>query len=165
MKTKYFVSSTLARAAFNYSCLIFALAGAGCSTNSDTTGSDARKLQGAWALVFQANNGKKLPDEKMAEMFHGKMFFEGDKIHYLVDLQGFDFQFTFILNPNHQPKEIDLRLTNSPDKQGIGQDLFGIYRLREDMLEICYNKDKRPIDFTAGDGSNNQLIVLKRDKS
>jgi hypothetical protein len=40
--------------------------------------------------------------------------------------------------------------------------LLGIYRLQEDKLEICYNKTARPKNFSAVEGSQNTLIVLKR---
>src|SRR5437899_3160314 len=140
-------------------CLSLALAATGCWVEKNTTRSDTHRLQGTWDLVYQQMNGKKLPDEKMAETFHGKMIFTGDKIHYTVELQGFDFQFDYKLNPNQRPKQIDLRLADTLDKRGIGQKLFGIYSLHEDKLEICYSKGKRPENLGAGEGSNNQLIV------
>ena len=142
-------------------CLSLGLAATGCRAEKNSASSDTDKLQGTWELVYQQINGKKLPDEKAAEMFHGKAVFAGDKFRYTVELPGFDFEFAYKLNPEHQPKEIDLRLTDSADKQGIGQEFFGIYRLHDDKLEICYSKTKRPVDFNAGEGSRNQLIVLK----
>ena len=47
-------------------------------------------MRGTWPLVYQEMNGQKVPDEKAAEMLHGKMVFTGDKIHYSAELQGFD---------------------------------------------------------------------------
>jgi uncharacterized protein (TIGR03067 family) len=142
--------------------LCFSLALVGCRAEENPANSETNKLHGTWDLVYQQVNGKRLPDEKMAEEFHGKMVFVGDKIHYTVELQGFDFRFNYTLSPDQRPKAIDLRLTDAADKRSIGQELFGIYRLNENSLEICYNKSKRPVDFAAGEGSNNTLIVLKR---
>ena len=142
-------------------CLSLALVG--CRDDEDVANSETNRLRGTWNLVYQQINGKKLPDEKMAEAFHGKMVFVGDEIHYTVELQGFDFQFDYTLNPGQNPKAMDLRLTAATDQRGIGQELFGIYRLNQDSLEICYSRNKRPMDFFAGEGSNNTLIVLKRE--
>ncbi|MGI8965360.1 MAG: hypothetical protein ACR2H1_04635 [Limisphaerales bacterium] len=63
-------------------------------------------------------NGPKVPDEKAVEMFHGKMVFTGDKIHYTVELPGFDMQLAYKLHPDQQPKAIDLELADILDKKG-----------------------------------------------
>ena len=123
------------------------------------------KLQGSWQLVYQKMNARKLPDENAAEMFNGKMVFAGEKIRYTVELPGFDFGFAYQLHPAHQPKEIDLELIQSRDRQDIGQKLLGIYLLEGDSLKICHSKTKRPADFDAGERSQNVLIVLKRKLS
>jgi uncharacterized protein (TIGR03067 family) len=123
---------------------------------------EMEKLQGTWALVYQEMDGKKLPDEKDAEMFHGKMVFAGDKIHYSVELPGFDFRFAYELHADQQPKGIDLTLTETSDGQGVGQTAFGIYRFEGGTLEICHSKTNRPTGFSAGEGSQNVLIVMKR---
>jgi len=141
------------------------LAPAGCAGPalvSDSLRSHADQLQGKWKLVYQEMDGKKLPDEKEAEMFHGTMDFVGDKIHYSVELPGFDFRFFYQLHPDQQPKAIDLTLTETLDGKGEGQTMLGIYRLKEGTLEICHSKSNRPSDFTAGKGSHQVLIVLRR---
>jgi uncharacterized protein (TIGR03067 family) len=135
---------------------------AGSAPVPDSSRSDADQLQGKWKLVYQEMDGKKLPDEKQAELFHGTMVFAGDKIHYSVDLQGFDFQFSYKLHIGQKPKGIDLTLTETPDGKGVGQTMLGIYRLDRGTLEICHSKTNRPTDFTAGEGSHRVLIVLKR---
>ncbi len=142
--------------------LIFCASGQIVTSSKSSTELEIEKLQGTWQLVYQQSNGKKLPDEKTAEMLHGKMVFDGDKLRYTVELQGFDFEFTYKLHLNQQPKAIDMQLTNVSDKKGIGQKLFGIYLLEKDDLKICYSETKRPADFDAGEGSHNVLIVLKQ---
>jgi len=134
----------------------------GCSIEKPSSAAEMEKLQGTWQLVYQEMNGQKIPDEKTAEMLHGKMVFVGDKIHYTVELQGFDFEFAYKLHLDQEPKAIDLQLTDTVDKQGVGLKTFGIYLLQGDTLKICHSKTNRPIDFNAGEGLHNTLIVLKR---
>lgn len=133
-----------------------------CAPGSDSSRSDVDQLIGNWNLVYQEMNGKKLPDEKQAEMFHGTMDFAGDKIHYSVELPGFDFRFSYKLHPDQHPKGIDLTLTETLDGEGKGQTMLGIYRLKGGTLEICHSKTNRPVDFSAGEGTHQLLIVLKR---
>ena len=134
----------------------------GCTPEKNAANLEMEKLQGTWQLLYQQMNGTKLPDEKDAEMFHGKMVFTGDKIRYTVELPGFDFEFAYKLDPDQKPKAIDLQLTDTVDKKGIGLKSFGIYLLEDDTLKICHGNTNRPTDFKAGEGLPNTLIVLKR---
>ncbi|MGA2543687.1 MAG: TIGR03067 domain-containing protein [Verrucomicrobiota bacterium] len=143
-------------------CLASMVLGAGCMPGRNSAEREKGKLQGIWLLEYQQSNGKKLPDEKTAKMFHGKMEFACDAIRYTVELPGFDFKFVYKLYPDQQPKAIDLQLTDTSDKRGIGQTFFGIYILESDTLKICYNKTTRPTGFDAEGKSNNWLIALKR---
>ncbi|HZM04693.1 MAG TPA: TIGR03067 domain-containing protein [Candidatus Saccharimonadales bacterium] len=120
------------------------------------------KLQGIWDLVYQQTNGKKLPDEKTAARLHGKMVLTEDKIRYTVDLPKFDFEFSYRLYADQNPSAIDLKITDTPDKNGIGTKLLGIYVIEGRNLKICYNKTTRPAEFMAEKGSHNTLIVLTR---
>lgn len=133
----------------------------GCAA-SDLPPSDAEQLQGEWKLVYQEMNGKKIPDEKQAEMFHGMMEFTGETIHYSVELPGFDFRLSYKLHPDWNPKGIDLTLTKTPDGKGEGKRTVGIYRLKEGTLEICHSETNRPTNFTGAEGTHQVLIVLKR---
>ena len=113
-------------------------------------------------MEYQESGGKKLPDEKAAEMFHGKMVFKGSEIRYTVELPGFDFKFSYLLHADQQPTGIDLKVTGTSDGRDIGKILVGICRIQGDTLEICYNPAKCPSDFAATEGSDNALIVLKK---
>jgi uncharacterized protein (TIGR03067 family) len=124
--------------------------GTGCTPEKNSANLEMEKLQGTWQLLYQQMNGKKLPDEKTAEMLHGKMVFTGDKIRYTVELPGCDFEIAYKLRPDQKPKAIDLQLTGTVDKKGIGLKTFGIYLLQEDTLKICHSKTNRPTDFNAG---------------
>lgn len=145
--------------------LAMSLASPGCTGSapgSDSSRPDVEQLQGKWKLLYQEMDGKKLPDEKQAQMLHGAMDFAGDKIHYSVELPGFDFRFSYRLHSEQHPKGIDLTLIETPDAKGVGQTTLGIYRLNEGTLEICHSKTNRPTDFSAGEGSHRVLVVLKR---
>jgi len=134
----------------------------GCASEKSVAESQKEKLNGTWYLVYQQSHGKKVPDEKASELCHGKMIFTQDKIRYTAELPGFDFEFAYTLNTEQQPKGIDLEVTDTPDKKGIGQKSFGIYRLQDGKLEICHSRSKRPKAFVAPQGSDNSLIVLER---
>ena len=138
------------------------ISGTSCTPEKNSAKLEMEKLQGTWQLLYQQMNGTKLPDEKAAEMFHGKMVFADDKIRYTVELQGFDFEFAYKLHSDQKPKAIDLQLTDTVDKKGIGLKTFGIYLLEDDTLKICHSNTNRPTDFNAGEGLHNTLIVLKR---
>jgi uncharacterized protein (TIGR03067 family) len=144
------------------SCFVLLLALTGFITGAKDKDLESSDLQGTWNLVYQESGGKKLPNEKAAEKFHGKMVFEGSEIRYTVELPGFDFKFSYQLYSNQQPKGIDLKVTETPDSKGIETTMKGIYRLEGDNLKICYNPAKRPTEFAAAEGSKNVLIVLKK---
>ena len=152
--------STIHRMAFVLG--IITLMGTGCIAKKGSANSDKQKLQGTWQLVYQQKDGKKLPDERAAKMFHGRVVFVGDKLHYSVELPGFDFEFAYKLHPERQPKAIDLQFTHTGDRKDVGERAFGIYSLEGDNLKICHSDVTRPTDFNAEQGSSNVLIVLKR---
>jgi uncharacterized protein (TIGR03067 family) len=133
-----------------------------CAPATSASRSDAEVLQGKWLLVYQEMDGKKLPDEKQAQMFHGMMEFTGDTIHYSVELPGFDFRIRYKLHPDWRPKGIDLTLTKTPDGKDEGKTTLGIYRLKEGTLEICHSETNRPTHFSAGKGMQQVLVALKR---
>ena len=66
----------------------------------------------------------------------------------------------FTLNPNADPKRIDL------DKGGEVGKAYGIYALDKDQLKLCYGEPgaERPKAFESKAGSKVFLIVLKRVK-
>ena len=141
---------------------ISVLFGLGCAPETNSAKVEMAKLQGTWQLVYQEMDGTKLPDEEAAKLLHGKMVFSDDKIRYTVEIQFFDFGLAYKLDPERQPKTIDLELTETGDRKGIGQKMLGIYRLEGDKLKICHNETNRPVDFQAEKGSHNVLIVLNR---
>ena len=134
--------------------------GGGCGTVSKGKGTQPVTILGAWRLVYQQSNGQKMPDEKTASRLSGRMFFSEERMHYTVELVGFDYEFAYRINPATQPATIDLELLNTPD--GARQQARGIYELTEKSLKLCYSTEARPKGFTAEKGSSNWLLVLKR---
>jgi uncharacterized protein (TIGR03067 family) len=147
---------------FAFILCISILLGTGCTPEKNSANLEMEKLQGTWQLVYQQMNGTKIPDENASAMLNGKMVFAGDKIRYTVEVQFFDFEFAYRLHPDQKPKAIDLQLTDTGDKKDIGLKTFGIYLLENDTLKICHSPTNRPTNFSAGEGSHNVLIVLKR---
>jgi uncharacterized protein (TIGR03067 family) len=139
-----------------------------CISTSSSDRVELKKLQGNWRLMYQQINGDKIPDEQAAHMFNGRMTFTGDKAVYAVNLPGFYFEFRCRIDTTKQPHTIDLETLregyepNHKNKKNIGSKSFGIYRLREDDLLICWNEQKRPNEFSAAAGTGNTLVVLKR---
>jgi uncharacterized protein (TIGR03067 family) len=146
-------------------CICLTLIGVttGCAPRIGSTSVDREKMQGAWRLIYQQASGRKIPDEKTAEVCDAKMVFTNDRIQYTAQLPGFDFEFVYQLHTNQNPKAIDLQVVYSLDKRAIGSQSYGIYLLEGRTLKICHSKTKRPITFEAGEGTDNRLIVLRRN--
>ena len=71
---------------------------------ADETSNEAKDLQGTWQAVDLEANGQKSPADQVSEL---KIVIQGDEI-YAVKPQGEDPRSKFKLDPNKQPKAIDL---------------------------------------------------------
>ena len=129
---------------------------------ADETSNEAKDLQGTWQAVDLEGNGQKSPADQVREL---KIVIRGDEI-YAVKPQGEDPRSKFKLDPNKQPKAIDLFPQDQADP---GRMVAGIYSLRNGQLRLCINlfgKDtaQRPKDFTTKEGDGVGLITLERVK-
>jgi uncharacterized protein (TIGR03067 family) len=120
--------------------------------NKDKKG--AKGLEGTWIVVSVTMDGKE--DEK------GK----GDKViikgeNLTIQTEGKDRNATVQIDP--KKKTIDITLI---ERGRVGKTMKGIYQLKGDELKVCRSQsgEERPKDLTAGKGSGNVLVVLKRAK-
>jgi uncharacterized protein (TIGR03067 family) len=115
----------------------------------------AKGLEGTWTIVSFTQNGKDNDELKDTQVvFKGK--------NVTVKTKDGDQKGTFQIDP--KKKTIDLTPTEGGQK---GKTMKGIYQLKGDDLKVCHSRvgKDRPKDFTAGEGSGNALIVLKRAKA
>jgi uncharacterized protein (TIGR03067 family) len=122
---------------------------------------DLKKLEGDWKAIKSEADGN-------ASNGGDDIIIEGDKLSLVI--RG---RITFVgkvqLDPSKEPKAIDWKLTEGPGVMP-GQTKPGIYRFKDDKLEICWNpvgsKD-RPRRFTtrpaAGRGFQYALYERKKD--
>jgi uncharacterized protein (TIGR03067 family) len=113
---------------------------------------DQEKIQGTWALVSGERGGKPLPDEVVG---HVKLIISGKKL--TTKNKDRQTEATFKIDPNQEPKEIDIEMDG-----GVGK---GIYQLDGKTLKIAHGEvgDARPKEFPKA-GSGLTILVLKREK-
>jgi uncharacterized protein (TIGR03067 family) len=121
---------------------------------------DVRKLQGKWEFVSMEVEGSKKPAEDIEKY---RIVLEGDQWTVFV---GSDVvaQTTFELDPDRNPKRIDLVTASDTD---AGRLIQGIYMLKGDEFTMCdrgAEKGERPTEFATRPHSGLVLVVLKRVK-
>jgi uncharacterized protein (TIGR03067 family) len=112
-------------------------------------------VRGTWDVVDSESSGKKLPQGYGWEFKNGKA---------IRSYKGKSAEYTYTLNPNKNPKEIDLGFMTGGKVTKVYQ---GIYEATSDGLKICYTTglkgDKmRPTTFTSQAGDGHILLVMKR---
>jgi uncharacterized protein (TIGR03067 family) len=141
--------------------LLLAFAAAASLTMSGA-GQDAKKseLEGNWKGDSLEKAGQQLDEHAKTVRWE----IAGDKITVLEgDLR---VQGTITVDSKKSPKTIDVEAKG--DGGRISLVLIGIYALEGDVLKVCYasTKDaKRPKEFKTSPGSDQVLLVLKRQKS
>jgi uncharacterized protein (TIGR03067 family) len=118
---------------------------------------DVDKLAGTWAVTSLSRNGQS--DEEKLKTLKLKVTFTKDReLRYQVD--GKDVaRATFRLEPPGN-KDADPRIITTSVK---GHDERGLYRLKDDGLELCLAQPgaEYPADFKS---TGNTLITFKREK-
>jgi uncharacterized protein (TIGR03067 family) len=121
---------------------------------------DKERLQGTWQIVAAESKGEKVPAKDLGELF---LIFDGDSIQVQEDKKKQD-RYTFRLNPERKPKEIDFSYTKGPKK---GRTDRAIYLFQGDRLTFCIQEDEtkgRPTDFKTEPKTELSMVVLERLK-
>ena len=118
------------------------------------------KFQGTWKPVTAERNGENAAPEAMEKL---RVLFAGDKLSMRDSDQGPREVATFKLDPAAKVKAIDLMLTSGPEK---GKTSLGIYAWDGDNMKLCIAKpgSDRPTEFATKTGSEQLLLVLKKEK-
>jgi uncharacterized protein (TIGR03067 family) len=128
------------------------LVATGRAADKPTRG-DKEKMQGTWVLVSGERGGEPVPAEVAKDL---RLVIAGNK----MTLQNKDRKttFTFKLNPDKKPKQIDVDMDGKVGK--------GIYQLDGDSLKIAHGElgDARPKEFPTKKGSQLTIMVFKRQK-
>jgi uncharacterized protein (TIGR03067 family) len=132
-----------------------------CVAHSHTQGQDPQvpdSVQGSWIVQSVVDRGKMLSPEKIKGI---KFVFSGDKLSMVVptgDKKESRFKADFRANP----KTIDIIPLDGPHKD---KTIPGIFELNGENLKLCLPHQptkQRPSKFEAPDGSDLNVIVLKK---
>jgi uncharacterized protein (TIGR03067 family) len=121
---------------------------------------DQERLQGTWRIIAAESTGERVPSKDLGELF---LIFDGDSIQVQEDKKKQD-RYTFRLNPERKPKEIDFSYTKGPKK---GRTDRAIYLFQGDRLTFCIQEDEtqaRPKDFNTEPNTALSMVVLERVK-
>ena len=121
---------------------------------------DKERLQGTWQIIAAESKGEKVPAKDLGELF---LIFDGDSIQVQEDKKKQD-RYTFRLNPERKPKQIDFSYTKGPKK---GRTDRAIYLFQGDRLTFCIQEDEtkdRPKEFNTERETALFLVVLERVK-
>jgi uncharacterized protein (TIGR03067 family) len=111
--------------------------------------------QGTWKLIEGSQAGVVTPPEQLAKA-NVTVTISGNKLSALQD--GKKLEWTFFLDPNHQPKAADFVLTTSDRVEA------GIYKIEGDKLTIHLSAIgvERPANFAVPEGDKRSILVLQR---
>jgi uncharacterized protein (TIGR03067 family) len=128
-------------------------------SKDDDVKQEQKKLTGTWSMTSFVMDGNKVPEEEVKKF---KLILDGDK-YTLKQEDNILSKGTVKLDLTKKPKTLDI---TPSEGDGKGQAMLGIYELNGDTYKVCYappGKD-RPTKFESESGSENNLLVFKRDK-
>jgi uncharacterized protein (TIGR03067 family) len=141
--------------------LILAVAGLlAADTPRDDANKEKRKIQATWQCTAAEVNGRKAPEAEISTL---KLIFSGEEFTFKLpdgDVKGN----VKMLDTTTDPRLIDLDFKVGP----IRGTLEGIYKVDGDTLTLCLysmpDVKQRPGEFTGKEGSNQFLLVFRREK-
>jgi uncharacterized protein (TIGR03067 family) len=134
-------------------CALFAI-GARAQEQGKT---DEEKIQGTWSFVSVEKGGIDVNDDFVKD---AKVTITVDRVK--IAAGGKDMEAGYKLDASKKPKHMDIVISDG----GKELVLKGIYALDGDELKVCFGgpADNRPTEFKSAGGSNEQMVVMKRDK-
>lgn len=125
--------------------------GVGLLLAADEAKDDKDKLKGTWKVESAERDGQPLERAKQ-----DVITFADDKI--TIKRPNSTEEATFKLDSAKKPQEITITPSEGKEK------MLGIYQLDGDTLKICISRSERPTEFSAKAGSQQVLLVFKRQK-
>jgi uncharacterized protein (TIGR03067 family) len=139
----------------------FTACGGSCALADDKADleKEVRKFQGTWTFESSETGGKKLLVSELKGLI---LTFEGDRHTVKNGVEVIQVG-TQKLDPSKSPKNIDVTMTEGPNKAAV---MLGIYEIDGDTLKVCFDPrgKKRPTEFKSAPGSENFVNVHKRVK-
>lgn len=118
-----------------------------------TQAKETKELEGTWVAVAVIDHG--VPERNPTKL---KLIIEGDDFTY--DVSGNAFSAKYSIDPNKDPKEMDVFIKEGPAK---GKTMLAIYTVEGDKLKIC-GGDDRPVGFVSSTQSKTILFEYRRNK-
>jgi uncharacterized protein (TIGR03067 family) len=128
----------------------------------DAVKKDMEKLKGTWKITSFDRNGEKPIGDDQLEAVTTTIGADGS---FKVEAGGQTVvAATIKIDPTKKPKAIDFTFTEGDLS---GTKALGIYEVTDEGFKYCRAAaDKpRPTDFSAKEGSEQTLVVYKREKS
>jgi uncharacterized protein (TIGR03067 family) len=125
----------------------------------DVAKKDLDKLAGKWVMSSLEIDGKEVPEDKLKGT---TLEIKGDK--YTVKTKDETHEVTLKLDPNKNPKEIDMIFPNGNELPKVRK---GIYEIGEDTFKICRGQAddaERPREFGTWPNTGVFMVVWKKSK-
>jgi uncharacterized protein (TIGR03067 family) len=129
------------------------------AVGQDKGKTDDERIKGNWKVSSVEKGGMKVDDSIPPDVI---LHFADGQLKMTSASDNKEMRGTYKLDGAKKPREIDITVGEG----GKEHTVRGIYELTGDTLKLCISHapDPRPTEFSTQAGSNNQLIVLKRDK-
>ena len=139
----------------------------GLPAYADEPSKDTLQLEGVWALVQGAEDGRTYSPESDEEL---QVTFTKTRMIMSSSLKETDLHCTFTADSSKNPAWIDITPVKelSKGKKHVsfkGKKLLSIYELKQNQLKLCMPKrplPERPAKFEAASDSLLYVLILKR---